>query len=125
MAKKMKSTKRSGRKDKHGKEFTFSRYIFRVLKQIHGDVSISQKGMKIMNNFINDTFERIASEGMNLMNINKEKSLTSRTVQNAVKLVIPGELVKHSISEGVKAVFRHDASLRSQWLLFYFCRSTT
>lgn len=33
-----------------------------VLKQVHPDTGISNKAMAILNSFVNDIFERIASE---------------------------------------------------------------
>ena len=37
-------------------------YIFRVLKQVHPETRISKKGITIINNFVEDTFEKIALE---------------------------------------------------------------
>lgn len=39
-----------------------------------------------------------------LTKINKTKTLTSREIQTAVRLMLPGELAKHAMSEGTKAV---------------------
>lgn len=36
--------------------------IFLVLKQVHPDTGISNKAMAILNSFVNDIFERIATE---------------------------------------------------------------
>ena len=36
--------------------------------------------------------------------MNKKHTLTSREVQTAIRLVFPGELAKHAVSEGTKAV---------------------
>ena len=36
--------------------------VHRVLKQVHPETRISKKGMTIINNFVEDTFEKIASE---------------------------------------------------------------
>ena len=41
---------------------SYSSYIYKVIKQVHPDTGISKKGMSIMNSFINDIFERIATE---------------------------------------------------------------
>ena len=57
-----------------------------------------------MNSFINDTFDRISQEAAKLVRYNRRKTLSSREVQTAVKLLLPGELAKHAISEGTKAV---------------------
>jgi histone H2B len=40
---------------------TFAIYIYRVLKQVHPETGISKKSMSIMNSFINDVFEKVAS----------------------------------------------------------------
>jgi histone H2B len=83
---------------------TFSVYIYKVLKQVHGDTGISKKSMAIMNSFINDIFERCALEASKLVRYNKKHTLSAREVQSAVKLLLPGELAKHAIIEGAKAV---------------------
>jgi histone H2B len=83
---------------------TFSLYIYRVLKQVHPDTGISKRSMSIMNSFINDTFERLALEASKLVRYSKKRTLSSREVQTAVRLLLPGELAKHAVSEGTKAV---------------------
>jgi histone H2B len=83
---------------------TFSVYIYRVLKQVHPDIGISKKSMSIMNSFINDIFERICMESSKLVKIGGKNTLSSREVQTSVRLVLPGELSKHAVSEGTKAV---------------------
>jgi histone H2B len=81
-----------------------------VLKQVHHDIGISNKAMSIMNSFINDIFDRIAAEAANLVRINGGKTLTSREIQTAVRLILPGELAKHAVSEGTKAVTKYNQS---------------
>merc|ERR1712115_599661 len=74
---------------------SYSTYIYKVLKQVHPDTGISKKGMSIMNSFINDIFERIAGEAGKLATYNKKATLSSREIQTAVRLMLPGELAKH------------------------------
>ena len=93
--------KKARRKSRHE---TFSVYIYKVLKQVHNDTGVSKKSMAIMNSFINDIFERIALEASKLVRYNKKHTLSAREVQSAVKLLLPGELAKHAIIEGAKAV---------------------
>ncbi|CAN8253338.1 unnamed protein product [Cochlearia groenlandica] len=83
---------------------TYKIYIFKVLKQVHPDIGISSKAMGIMNSFINDIFEKLANESSKLARYNKKPTITSREIQTAVRLVLPGELAKHAVSEGTKAV---------------------
>ena len=95
------------RKHRRRRVETFSIYIYKVLKQVHPDIGISKKAMNIMNSFIHDTFDRIGSEGSKLVRFNKRRTLSSREVQSAVKLILPGELARHAISEGTKAVTKY------------------
>ena len=71
---------------------------------ITAETGISKKAMSIMNSFINDTFEKVVTEAGKLARYNKKSTLSSREVQTAVRLVLPGELAKHAVSEGTKAV---------------------
>jgi len=89
---------------------SYSIYIYKVLKQVHPDTGISSKAMSIMNSFVNDLFERIAAEAAKLSSYNKSKTLTSREIQTAVRLLLPGELAKHAVSEGTKAVTKYSSS---------------
>ncbi|AAF23280.1 Histone H2B.8 [Arabidopsis thaliana] len=89
---------------------TYKIYLFKVLKQVHPDIGISGKAMGIMNSFINDTFEKIALESSRLARYNKKPTITSREIQTAVRLVLPGELAKHAVSEGTKAVTKFTSS---------------
>ena len=106
---------------------TYSSYIYKVLKQVHPDTGISNKAMSILNSFVNDIFERIASEAskvsdgvgrvspseqaqrgalltwlplfhtplfLQLASYNKKSTISSREIQTAVRLILPGELSK-------------------------------
>jgi histone H2B len=98
-------TKAEGHKKRSRRRVeTFALYIYKVLKQVHPEIGISRKAMSIMNSFINDTFDRIALESSKLVRFNKRRTLSSREIQTAVKLLLPGELARHAISEGTKAV---------------------
>ncbi|XWS55702.1 hypothetical protein CRYUN_Cryun09bG0023400 [Craigia yunnanensis] len=97
------------KKIKKGTE-TYKIYIFKVLKQVHPDIGISSKAMGIMNSFINDIFEKLAQEASRLARYNKKPTITSREIQTAVRLVLPGELAKHAVSEGTKAVTKFTSS---------------
>ena len=89
---------------------TYKIYIFKVLKQVHPDIGISSKAMGIMNSFVNDIFEKLAHEASRLARYNKKPTVTSREIQTAVRLVLPGELAKHAVSEGTKAVTKFTSS---------------
>ena len=91
-----------------------------MLKQVHPDTGISNKAMAILNSFVNDIFERVASEASSqcfdsgvvtrlifpseLAAYSKKSTISSREIQTSVRLILPGELAKHAISEGTKSV---------------------
>ncbi|PVH21528.1 histone H2B.2 [Candidozyma haemuli] len=108
-AKKTASSGEPKRKTKTRKE-TYSSYIYKVLKQTHPDTGISQKAMSIMNSFVNDIFERVASEASKLAAYNKKSTISAREIQTAVRLILPGELAKHAVSEGTRAVTKYSSA---------------
>ncbi|CAJ0604535.1 unnamed protein product [Cylicocyclus nassatus] len=90
---------RQGDKKKNRRKESYSVYIYRVLKQVHPDTGVSSRAMSIMNSFVNDVFERIAAEASRLAHYNKRSTISSREIQTAVRLILPGELAKHAVSE--------------------------
>jgi histone H2B len=99
-----------GMKRKKSRGETYSTYILRVLKQCHPDTNISQKAMAVMNSLVKDNFEKIAEEAARLATYNKKMTITSREIQTATRLILPGELSKHAVSEGTKAVSKYNGS---------------
>ncbi|CAO3621810.1 unnamed protein product [Cunninghamella echinulata] len=97
----------SDKKRKPQRKETYSSYIYKVLKQVHPDTGISNKAMSTLNSFVNDIYERIASEASKLAAYNKRSTISSRKIQTAVRLILPGELAKHAVSEGTKAVTKY------------------
>ncbi|KAF4693037.1 hypothetical protein FOZ60_012028 [Perkinsus olseni] len=99
-----KKGRKPGEKRRRRHAETYNTYIFRVLKQVHPNTGISKKSMMIMNSFVNDTFERIVSEAAKLCKYSTKGTLSSREIQTAIRLVLPGELAKHAVSEGTKMI---------------------
>ena len=79
-------------------------FLYFVVLQVHPDTGISSRAISILNSFITDIFEKIATETAQLARYNKKPTVTSREIQTAVRLILPGELAKHAVSEGTKAV---------------------
>ncbi|CAL8289059.1 unnamed protein product [Boreogadus saida] len=101
---------KGGKKRRKSRKESYAIYVYKVLKQVHPDTGISSKAMGIMNSFVNDIFERIAGEASRLAHYNKRRTITSREIQTAVRLLLPGELAKHAVSEGTKAVTKYTSS---------------
>ena len=100
----------AGKKRRHARKSSYNIYIYKVLKQVHPDTGVSSKAMSIMNSFVNDVFDRIANEASKLTKYNKKSTISSREIQTAVRLILPGELAKHAVSEGTKAVTKYTSS---------------
>ena len=106
-----KAVPKGEKKKKKGKrKESYGIYIYKVLKQVHPDTGITSKAMSILNSFGNDIFGRIAAEASRLAKYNKRTTISSREIQTAVRLLLPGELSKHAISEGTKAVTKYQSS---------------
>ena len=128
VAKAAAAPKKDGKKKRSTKRVeSYGIYIYKVLKQVHPgesgrrgsmrvwcahpacflllpETGISKKAMGVLNSFINDIFDRVTTEAGRLSRYNKKATLSSREIQTAVRLVLPGELAKHAVSEGTKAV---------------------
>ncbi|KAF5377060.1 hypothetical protein D9757_007747 [Collybiopsis confluens] len=119
------------KKRKKARKETYSSYIYKgvvsissyltspdtsvpivVLRQVHPDTGISNKAMAILNSFVNDIFERIATEASKLATYSKKSTISSREIQTSVRLILPGELAKHAISEGTKSVTKFSAGAK-------------
>ena len=98
------------KKRKVRRKESYSLYIYKVLKQVHPDTGTSSKAMGIMNSFVNDIFERMATEASRLAHYNKKSTISSREIQTVIRLLLPGELAKHAVSEGTKAVTKYTSS---------------
>ncbi|EEF38682.1 histone h2b, putative [Ricinus communis] len=64
---------------------------------------IDKKG-ESYKSLMNDIFERIADEAAKLSQYTHRSTLSSREIQDAVKLTLPGDLGRHAIAEGSKAI---------------------
>ncbi|PQE13289.1 Histone H2B protein [Rutstroemia sp. NJR-2017a BVV2] len=106
------TTPADGKKKRKVRKETYSSYIYKVLKQVHPDTGISNRAMSILNSFVNDIFERVATEASKLAAYNKKSTISSREIQTSVRLILPGELAKHAVSEGTKAVTKYSSSTK-------------
>ena len=109
------------------KEESYKIYIFRLLKLVRPDNTISSKAMSIMNSLVNDLFHQVAKEASLIAQRNAKATLSWREIQTAVRLLYPGELAIHACAEGVRAkgkfkifsILRNDAMIEDG-IQFYF-----
>ena len=88
------------------KEENFQSYIYKVLKHVNADIGIQKRAMSTMNSIVLEIYRKISREAA-IMSRNTEKTLGQNTMQCAIKLTIPGELCKHSVTEGAKAYAKY------------------
>jgi len=106
-----KKQKKRNVKKRHKKKKTtsFSSYIYKILKQIHPNLGASKKAIIVIEQIIDDIFNRILEEAIQLTRQNKRETIGPREIQSATRLVLTGELAKHAVAEGVKAVTKYKA----------------
>ena len=75
-----------------------------MLKDAAPEMGISQKAMHAMNTMCSDKFDQIMAEGRMLVINGKKSTLSSKDVETACKLTIPGELGKGAITQGRQAL---------------------
>ena len=85
----------------------FYPYIYRVLKQIHPETGLSGTALSAMNNMVKINIEKIMTGVNQLMLRTSKKTISAREMQSATRLTLPGELEKHAVSEGTKAVMKY------------------
>lgn len=66
----------------------YSRNIYKLLKCIYPDLSITRMAMNVMNSFFMDLLDRIASEASTLVYLSKKSTMTYNDIISATKLVI-------------------------------------
>ncbi|KHJ47673.1 core histone H2A/H2B/H3/H4 [Trichuris suis] len=92
------------KKGNSSRDRMFSLYVYKILKQVHPDTSISSTAMSIMNSFVNDVLDRIGKEASHLTRYGKRCTMSSEDIQTAVRLLLPGDLRDDAIRAGKKAV---------------------
>lgn len=95
-------------------------YIRRVLKQVHPDSMISSESLDLLNELTNVLGMKIGHQAKLLAHpINYKdkkikdlgkKTISSRDIQSAVRLILTKELAKHAISQGTRAVTKFSSS---------------
>uniref|UniRef100_A0A3Q2H5Q9 H2B.W histone 1 n=2 Tax=Equus TaxID=9789 RepID=A0A3Q2H5Q9_HORSE len=86
---------------------SFATYFPRVLRQVHEGLSLSQEAVSVLDSFAKDIFERIADEATCLVRSTKRSTISYGEIQTAVRLLLPGDLGKHAVAEGTKALIRY------------------
>ena len=96
--------RKKGQKVKKANIQNLNLYIFKVLKQVHPDMGLSKKSMMVLNSFMLDVFDRLATEAANAVKYTNKNTMDARAIECAARLCLPGELAKHAQKEANKAL---------------------
>ncbi len=88
----------------------YTKYIYKVLKQLHPDLGISKKAMFVVDSHVQDLFLRIAEEASRLARYTYRKEITEREIAVATRLVLPEMLANHATREGRCVLERYKQS---------------
>ena len=89
---------------------SFKSYTHKVLKQVHPDTGMGSGSEELMTKITNELLFRIGEVAVDIAHHRGVSTVSSRDVQAGVRLILPGELKKHAVSEGTKAVTKYTSS---------------
>jgi histone H2A len=89
---------------------SFRTYVRAVQDQVQPRVGISNGALEAIDALLDELIRELARLVNELLGLSRHRTLTSRDVQTAARLLLPGELAKHAVSEGTKAVTKYNAS---------------
>lgn len=79
-------------------------YIDKIMKQIDSNITLSTDAKKYLQNILIECIEQFAKYSSDIMNNSRTKTLSSRDIQTATRIFFVGELAKHAVFYGTKAV---------------------
>ncbi|XP_041062875.1 histone H2B-like [Carcharodon carcharias] len=94
-----KITKKQPMKQRKSYKQNYSTYAYRGLTRVHLSTRIPSKAMSVMNSFVVNVFERIASEASLLINYNIRHTTSAREIQSTSKAAVKLELVAEAMKK--------------------------
>jgi histone H2B len=89
---------------KFQRNIDFKTGIKKLVYQVHYDLRIKSISVDIINDMIKHLCEEIIAVANKLAQLGKRKRVGQKEVKSALVLLIPGELVKHAISEATRSL---------------------
>ena len=74
----------------------FKNSLFKVLRKIDSNGTISSKAMDVLNDMMLDLLERLCKEAQNIREMNGLQTLRPRDFQTAARILLPGQLSGHA-----------------------------
>jgi len=89
---------------------SFASFTYKVLKQVHPDTGISRSATIMINRFVDELIRQVAQVVSELLLVSKHRTVDSRVVQAAVRIILPWDLAKHGVAKGTEAVVKYNSS---------------
>ena len=85
----------------------FDTYIQKVQKQVHPSIGMNGETLRTVDAITKSLGNLLGDKASELARKSGKKTVSAREIQTAVRLFFPGELAKHSVTEGTKAVAKY------------------
>ena len=79
-------------------------YYVKILRQIYPEKTLTKSARETLTIVVNRFLQRFCYFVVTCMQHNRAKTISSRDVQSATRLMLVGLVAKHAVSEGTKAV---------------------
>lgn len=99
MSEKKETTRRRGK----GYQ-SYASYLGTVLRQVQPDASLSGRSVLVLDGFLDRLHTLLATKAAHIARTNKRATINYRDVVAATKLVLPGQIAMHAVSESAKAL---------------------
>lgn len=92
----------------------FRIYIHKLLRMVHPKLRITKIAIDELNSIVNYLGQILLGSAIKFVDSQKKGTVTSRDIQSACRIILPGQLAKHSVSEGTKAVTKFNYK-KDEW----------
>jgi histone H3 len=96
----------------------FKTYIKKVLNQVHPGSSITAVAANVINDMVNEVGCRLATVAVGntsaILNGNERMTCAKQDITAAIRVSLPGELAKHAVGEGYKAMSKYKDSVKNK-----------
>lgn len=82
----------------------FYTYIYKVLNQVHPESRLTKNALIALNLLVKIDIEKIMNGVNQLLLQSGRKTISYKDVESSVRMILPGDLAKHAVAEGTKAV---------------------
>ena len=96
------------------KDAKFDVYITRISRQVHPNMGMAGETLVELNRMSTFLIDELMKAVNVLVRHTNMSTITSRDVQNAVRLIFPGELGKRAVADGTKAITKFNSSIPTE-----------